>query len=318
MTELDNLSAFVAQKIEGFNFPKEPVNLYDPLRYFMTLGGKRMRPILTLMSADLFGVQKEESIHAALAIELFHNFSLIHDDIMDNAPVRRGKTTVHEKWNNNCAILSGDVLFVEAYKQLAFYKDERLAQLFDRFNTTAQEVCEGQQMDMDFETRNTVSKAEYIEMIRLKTSVLLGCALEFGAILGQQSTEVCQHIYSFGVDLGLAFQIQDDLLDLYADPDKFGKQVGGDILTNKKTLLLISALATNDSRVLAMMQANPDQAKIETAKSLFLELGIVSKMEEEIAAYYAKAMNELGQLNLSNEQLAPLYSLADFLIKREY
>jgi geranylgeranyl diphosphate synthase type II len=318
MTELDNLSAFVAQKIEGFNFPKEPVNLYDPLRYFITLGGKRMRPILTLMSADLFGIQKEESIHAALAIELFHNFSLIHDDIMDNAPVRRGKTTVHEKWNNNCAILSGDVLFVEAYKQLAFYKDERLAQLFDRFNTTAQEVCEGQQMDMDFEKRNTVSKAEYIEMIRLKTSVLLGCALEFGAILGQQSTEVCQHIYSFGVDLGLAFQIQDDLLDLYADPDKFGKQVGGDILTNKKTLLLISALATNDSRVLAMMQANPDQAKIETAKSLFLELGIVSKMEEEIAAYYAKAMNELGQLNLSNEQLAPLYSLADFLIKREY
>ena len=318
MTELDKLSAFVAQQIEAINFPKEPVNLYDPLRYFMTLGGKRMRPILTLMSAELFGVKHEESIHAALAVELFHNFSLIHDDIMDNAPVRRGKTTVHEKWNNNCAILSGDVLFVEAYKQLGQYKDQRLALLFDRFNTTAQEVCEGQQLDMDFETRNTVSKAEYIEMIRLKTSVLLGCALEFGAILGQQSPEVCQHIYSFGVDLGLAFQIQDDLLDLYADPEKFGKQVGGDILTNKKTLLLITALETNDSRVLAMMQAKPDQAKIETAKSLFLELGIVSKMEGEIAAYYEKAMNELAQLNLSKEQLAPLYSLAEYLIQREH
>ena len=318
MTELDKLSAFVAQQIEGFNFPKEPVNLYDPLRYFMTLGGKRMRPFLTLMSADLFGVQKEESIHAALAIELFHNFSLIHDDIMDNAPVRRGKTTVHEKWNNNCAILSGDVLFVEAYKQLGHYKDQRLAQLFDRFNTTAQEVCEGQQLDMDFETRTTVSESEYIEMIRLKTSVLLGCALEFGAILGKQSSEVCQHIYSFGVDLGLAFQIQDDLLDLYADPEKFGKQVGGDILTNKKTLLLITALATKDQRVVDMMDAAPNQDKIEMAKSLFLELGIVSKMEEEIARYYDKAMYELALLKQPKEKLAPLYALADFLIKREH
>lgn len=318
MTELDKLSAFVAQQIEGFKFPKEPVNLYDPLRYFMTLGGKRMRPILTLMSADLFGVQKEESIHAALAIEFFHNFSLIHDDIMDNAPVRRGKTTVHEKWNNNCAILSGDVLFVEAYKQLGHYKDQRLAQLFDRFNTTAQEVCEGQQLDMDFETRTTVSESEYIEMIRLKTSVLLGCALEFGAILGQQSPKVCQHIYSFGVDLGLAFQIQDDLLDLYADPEKFGKQVGGDILTNKKTLLLITAIATNDQRVVDMMHAAPNQDKIESAKSLFLELGIAAKMETEIAAYYDKAMHELALLNQPKEKLAPLYALADFLIKREH
>lgn len=318
MTELDKLSAFVAQQIEGFNFPQEPVNLYDPLRYFMTLGGKRMRPILTLMSADLFGVQKEESIHAALAIELFHNFSLIHDDIMDNAPVRRGKTTVHEKWNNNCAILSGDVLFVEAYKQLGHYTDQRLAQLFDRFNTTAQEVCEGQQLDMDFETRTSVSESEYIEMIRLKTSVLLGCALEFGAILGLQSPEVCQHIYSFGVDLGLAFQIQDDLLDLYADPEKFGKQVGGDILTNKKTLLLITALATNDQRVVDMMHAAPNQDKIETAKSLFLELGIAAKMEAEIAAYYDKAMHELALLQQPKEKLAPLYALADFLIKREH
>lgn len=318
MTGLDKLSAFVATKIDTLNFPQEPANLYEPLRYFMTLGGKRMRPILTLMSADLFGVQKEESIHAALAIELFHNFSLIHDDIMDNAPVRRGKTTVHEKWNNNCAILSGDVLFVEAYKQLGYYKDQRLAQLFNRFNTTAQEVCEGQQLDMDFETRTMVSESEYIEMIRLKTSVLLGCALEFGAILGQQSPAICQHIYAFGVDLGLAFQIQDDLLDLYADPEKFGKQVGGDILTNKKTLLLITALATNDQRVVDMMNATPDQAKIETAKSLFSELGIVEKMEAKIASYYDKAMHELKQLNLAEEKLAPLHALADFLIKREH
>ena len=318
MKELENYIAFVEEKATAHPFRPTPENLYDPLRYFMTLGGKRMRPVLTLMSAELFNIPKDESIHAALAIEFFHNFSLIHDDIMDLAPVRRGKTTVHEKWNNNIAILSGDVLFVEAYQQLAQYTDERLSPLLKRFNETAIEVCEGQQMDMDFESRTVVSEEEYIEMIRLKTSVLLGCALEFGAILGRQNEAQRKLVYDFGVNLGIAFQIQDDILDLYADPDKFGKQVGGDILSNKKTLMLIEALKTKDSRVsgLLAMEANPE--KIETAKALFEELGIRKIVQEKQNSYYDKAIQQLEEMNLTDNQIIPLRSLAQFLVRREH
>ncbi len=318
MKQLENYIAFVEQKASSYRFSSTPQNLYDPLRYFMTLGGKRMRPVLTLMSAELFNVPKEESIHAALAIEFFHNFSLIHDDIMDLAPVRRGKTTVHEKWNQNIAILSGDVLFVEAYQQLAKYTDERLSPLLTRFNETAIEVCEGQQMDMDFESRENVSEEEYIEMIRLKTSVLLGCALEFGAILGRQSIEQRKLVVDFGVNLGIAFQIQDDILDLYADPDKFGKQVGGDILSNKKTLLLIEALKTQDQRVSDLLTMTPDQIKINSAKILFEELGIRKMVEQKQDFFYDKAIQQLNELNLSENQKSPLYSLAEFLVKREH
>jgi geranylgeranyl diphosphate synthase type II len=318
MKQLEDFIAFVEQKASAHQFASSPENLYDPLRYFLTLGGKRMRPVLTLMSAELFHIPKEESIHAALAVEFFHNFSLIHDDIMDLAPVRRGKTTVHEKWNQNIAILSGDVLFVEAYQQLAKYTDERLSPLLKRFNETAIEVCEGQQMDMDFESRENVSEKEYIEMIRLKTSVLLGCALEFGAILGRQSIEQRKLVYDFGVNLGIAFQIQDDILDLYADPDKFGKQVGGDILSNKKTLLLIEALKTQDKRVSDLLTMNSDQAKIDQAKSLFEELGIRKLVEEKQDKFYDKAIQQLNELNISEDQKAPLYSLAQFLVKREH
>lgn len=318
MKQLQELVSFVESKIENHSFPAKPANLYDPLRYFTTLGGKRMRPVLTLMSGQLFGIQKEESIHAALCIELFHNFSLIHDDIMDDAPTRRGKTTVHEKWNSNIAILSGDVLFVEAYQQLTHYSDGRLSKLLKRFNETAIEVCEGQQMDMDFETRDLVSEEEYIEMIRLKTSVLLGCALEFGAILGRQSPEQCKLLYDYGVNLGIAFQIQDDILDLYADPEKFGKQVGGDILSNKKTLMLIEALKTNDTRVQQLLQMSPNQAKIDFAKELFLELKIKNIVEQKQNAYYDLALSQMNNLNLSESIKQPLFDLATFLIRREH
>lgn len=318
MKELENYIAFVEEKAATHPFHPAPENLYDPLRYFMTLGGKRMRPVLTLMSAELFNIPKEESIYAALAIEFFHNFSLIHDDIMDLAPVRRGKATVHEKWNQNIAILSGDVLFVEAYQQLTNYTDERLSPLLKRFNETAIEVCEGQQMDMDFESRATVSEEEYIEMIRLKTSVLLGCALEFGAILGRQDVMQRKLVYDFGVNLGIAFQIQDDILDLYADPDKFGKQVGGDILSNKKTLLLIEALKTNDYRVSDLIRMEASQVKIDTAKALFEELGIRKIVEQKQDAYYDKAMQQLHALKLDENQKLPLFALAQFLVKREH
>src|SRR6218665_2463929 len=277
----------------------------------MTLGGKRMRPILTLMGAEMFGIKKEESIYAALAIEFFHNFSLIHDDIMDVAPLRRGKETGHEKWNTNVAILSGDALFVEGFQNLEKYPDDRLPLLLKKFNDTALEVCEGQQMDMDFETKATVSADEYLEMIRLKTSVLLGCAFEFGAILGRQNEEIRSRLYNFGVSLGIAFQIQDDILDLYADPEKFGKQVGGDILSNKKTLLLIHAFETRDHRVadLIAMEANP--AKIETAKVLLAELGCVETVSLVKEKYHQEALRELDTLGVLGLNVQPLRALSE-------
>jgi len=321
MTELHTFGAFIETAVSTYSMPQHPANLYDPLRYFMTLGGKRIRPTLTLMSAELFGVSKEESLPAALCIEYFHNFSLIHDDIMDAAPVRRGQPTVHTRWNDSIAILSGDVLFVEAYNQLAHYTDERLSPLLIRFNQTAREVCEGQQFDMDFETATVVSEAEYIEMIRLKTAVLLGCALEFGAILGKQDTRTCQLIYDFGVQLGIAFQIQDDLLDLYADPEKFGKQVGGDILSNKKTLLLLTAqriaAASNDPRVTALLNMEATAQKVEFAQVLFDELGADAAVIQTMNEYYEQSLKALAQLEVEESYKKPLMQLANFLMNRE-
>ena len=321
MNELQVLGSYIEEQISGFEFPDSPGNLYDPLRYFMTLGGKRMRPILTIIGGQLFGVSKEESIHAALAVEFFHNFSLIHDDIMDAAPVRRGKSTVHEKWNSNIAILSGDVLFTEAYKQLAHYKDDRLSPLLNRFNETAVEVCQGQQLDMDFETADSVSEAAYIEMIRLKTSVLVGCAFEFGAILGRADDQTRTLLYDFGVELGIAFQIQDDILDLYADLDKFGKQVGGNILSNKKTLLLLKAqeLATSasDLRVKELLEMESSSSKINFAKSLFTELKAVEATREIQDFHYSKALRSLEAMPVNDQLKQPLRNLADFLMNRE-
>ena len=322
MNDISALSRFIEDEISAHAFPAAPANLYDPLRYFMTLGGKRMRPVLTLIGGSLFDVPANESIHAALAIEFFHNFSLIHDDIMDAAPVRRGKPTVHQKWDANIAILSGDVLFTEAYKQLAHYRDERLADLLTRFNDTAIEVCQGQQPDMDFETASSVSEEAYIEMIRLKTSVLLGCALEFGAILGRADVPTRKLLYDFGVELGIAFQIQDDLLDLYADPEKFGKQVGGDVLANKKTLLLLTAQRQadqqQDDRVKALFVMDKSEAKVETARILFNELGATDFVKAAQQQHYDKALQSLEALPLPDAKKEPLRQLAAFLMNREY
>ena len=321
MIALQDLGAFVEKAVADYQFPQQPENLYDPLRYFMQLGGKRIRPVLTLMGGHLFGVPREESLPAALSIEFFHNFSLIHDDIMDQAPVRRGKPTVHTKWNANIAILSGDVLFTEAYEQLTHYRDERLADLLSCFNRTAREVCEGQQMDMDFEALGDVSEEEYIEMIRLKTSVLLGCALEFGAIIARKDEETRAHLRDFGVQLGIAFQIQDDWLDLYADPDKFGKQVGGDILANKKTLLLLVArhlaAQNGDNRVEALLAMEASAEKVQLAQELFRELGADQLILRTMDMYYKQAMAQLEEIAVSNEQKAPLRELAAFLMNRE-
>lgn len=321
MNTIENYSKLIEKEIATFSFPSSPANLYDPLRYFMTLGGKRMRPMLTLMSAKLFHKSEAESMNAALAVELFHNFSLIHDDIMDEAPLRRAKQTVHEKWNSNIAILSGDVLFVKAYELICKNPSHLIPALMQVFNRTAIEVCEGQQMDMDFETRNDVSSEEYIEMIRLKTSVLLGCALEMGAILGETSAENRKALYDFGVHLGIAFQIQDDLLDLYGNPEKVGKKVGGDVLANKKTLLSILAKTNASDEQLERLDSlqreeNPTEKLTQTI-SIFESLSIQEQCKNEMSKHYTQAMKALSKLS-ANISYQELEELAEFLFHRDY
>src|ERR1700712_3291104 len=242
MKKLTDLQAIISNEVKQLNFPEYPAALYEPIKYILSLGGKRMRPALLLMACDLFGGDLKKAISPALAIEVFHNFTLMHDDIMDNAPLRRGKITVHERWNPNVGILSGDVMLIEGYKLMMQVDDHLLRPILNIFNETAVGVCEGQQIDMEFETRNDVAIDEYITMIRLKTAVVLGGALKIGAIIGGAGVNDAALIHTFGEQLGIAFQLQDDILDVYGNPEKFGKQVAGDILANKKTFLLIKAL----------------------------------------------------------------------------
>ncbi|MEX1192468.1 MAG: polyprenyl synthetase family protein [Brumimicrobium sp.] len=313
---------FLEKKINELDFPTAPKNLYDPLRYFLTLGGKRTRPTLTLLGCSLFGEPGIKAVNAAVAIELFHNFTLIHDDIMDDAPLRRGKPTVHERWSNSIGILSGDVLFVEAYKQLAMHETDVLPALLKIFSRTAKEVCEGQQMDMDFEERDDVSIDEYIEMIRLKTSVLLGAALEMGAVIAKANDNDIAKIYEFGMNVGLAFQLQDDVLDLYADPDKFGKQVGGDILSNKKTFLLLKAYEvaneTQKKELNLILKEKTGEDKVSSARELFNELGVKEVAQKKMNAYYQSALENMAEINVSDECKEPLLSLAAYLMNREH
>ena len=315
------LQALIEEKIEAVCFPADPANLYAPLNYFMTLGGKRTRPLLTLLGCDLFGKPGESAVNAAIAVELFHNFTLIHDDIMDEAPLRRGMSTVHTKWNENIAILSGDVLFVKAFEFLSNNDVRVLPQLIAVFTRTAAEVCEGQQMDMDFESRQDVTIEEYIEMIRLKTSVLLGAALEMGAIIAEASEEDKRLLYEFGMNVGIAFQLKDDILDLYADPDKFGKQVGGDILSNKKTFLLLTAEqnanSTQRSELKKIMDEFAGEEKIEAAKNLFDELGIQELAMDRMKEYYAAAKTAMDKISVPESAKQELLGIADYLMNRE-
>ena len=312
------LEGFIHQfenEISIFNLPQEPKNLYDPLRYFFRLGGKRLRPVLTLITAQNFGSKGNNALHSAMAIELFHNFSLIHDDIMDEAPFRRGEETVHKKWNNHIAILSGDVLLVKAYESLAKCDAKYLPSLLNLFNKTAAEVCEGQQMDMDFETRESVSEEEYIEMIRLKTSVLLGCAIQFGGIVSEIDEDMQNALYNFGQYIGIAFQIKDDLLDLYGESAKVGKQIGGDVLSDKKTLLSIKAKEFGcDTKKLAQITENSQ--RILEAQKQFEEIGAKKYVEEAMQRYLSKAISSLEQLPTNHKSL---YSeFASFLVTRSY
>jgi geranylgeranyl diphosphate synthase, type II len=311
----------IEESIQHFSFPQTPENLYQPLRYFLALGGKRIRPTLTLLAAELFGTEKENALPSALAVEIFHNFSLIHDDIMDEAPLRRKQQTVHEKWNLPIAILSGDVLLIKAYQELAKQNAEHIPNLLNCFNQMAVEVCEGQQKDMDFESELEISIPDYIDMIRLKTSVLLGCALQMGAIVANASEENQRLIYDFGVNIGIAFQIQDDILDLYADPEKFGKQVGGDVLSNKKTFLLLKAFElANDSQkseLTSLLEAEKNQEKIEKVRAIFDTLEVKQEARKKMDFYYEQAMSSLQQINVAEETKQTLLELAAYLLHRE-
>ncbi len=296
------------QYLEQQIYNKEPVNLYLPIKYTLENGGKRVRPLLVLRSAKSFGVNTEMALPAASAIEIFHNFTLLHDDIMDAAPIRRGKPTVHRKWDENTAILSGDTMLVWAYKMLEAYDGSVYKQLNQLLNQTAIEVCEGQQMDMDFETRQDVEIPEYIEMIRLKTAVLLGAALQFGGILAQVAPSDIKNIADFGVQLGLAFQIQDDYLDTFGHKETFGKRIGGDILDRKKTFLYITALqkAMPDDRAklleLFQNQQISDDDLIHQTVRIFQKYQVDKVAQDQIEVYTQAALSALKQTHLPEKE----------------
>ncbi len=321
--------AFIAAleaEIHQQSLGETPQELYDPIRYLMQLGGKRIRPVLCLLSYSLFKADWQKVVNPALAIEIFHNFTLMHDDIMDKAPLRRGKQTVHEKWNDNIAILSGDVMLVNAYQYLNQCQHLTLAEyqhVVLRFNRTAAEVCEGQQMDMNFESRDQVRVDEYIEMIRLKTSVLIGLSMEMGGLLAGVDAAKARILYEIGECIGLGFQLKDDLLDVYGDPEKFGKQVGGDILANKKTYLLIRALETARGESALSLQhwltaVQPDPVeKVRAITALYSELGIRAEAEEKINEYFDQAFQSIDRLNLNSGQKEALGKFLSGLVDRE-
>lgn len=316
------LQQIIENAIQNVTYPSHPERLYQPISYIMSLGGKRIRPALVLMAADLFGADLDKAIPAALAIETFHNFTLIHDDIMDNAPLRRGKPSVHEKWGVNNAILSGDVMMVESNKHLSMLDTAVLKDALHTFNATAQGVCEGQQLDMEFEERDFVSIEEYINMIRLKTAVLLGGAMKLGAQVAGATAEQAKQLYQFGENIGIAFQLQDDILDVYGDPEKFGKQVGGDIIANKKTLLLLKLKElAGDSDLLELEKQSVSkdfEDKISNTTLLYNKYNIRELATTEMRNYSEKAFNALSALAVPEERKRELILLSNQLMNREH
>lgn len=313
------LQQIIQDAIAKLAYPSKPVDLYAPIKYIMSLGGKRIRPVIVLMATELFTDELLKAIDVALAIETFHNFTLVHDDIMDNAPLRRGKQTVHEKWGVNNAILSGDVMMVESNKHLSKVDVSVLKPVLDTFNQTAQGVCEGQQLDMEFETRDNVSIAEYIEMIRLKTAVLLGGAMKLGAIVGGADEKNACLLYQFGENLGVAFQLQDDILDVYGDPEKFGKQVGGDIISNKKTFLHLTAKALVRSEELPILLGDHEntEVKVKAVTQLYNSYQVKEQASLEMEKYLAKAYQALDQIAVAEDRKEYLRLLAKQIMERE-
>lgn len=310
---------YLNEKIET----KEPKNLYEPITYILNLGGKRLRPVLVLMSAEIFDTPFKKALDAALAIEVFHNFSLVHDDIMDDAPIRRGKATVHEKWDLNTGILSGDAMLINAYQLFENYEGSTFKELAQLFTRTAIQVCEGQQYDIDFESREDVEIDDYLKMIEYKTAVLVGASLQMGAIVAGASEECKNALYEYGRLLGIAFQLQDDYLDAFGDPDTFGKQLGGDIIENKKTFLYLKALENSgklDANNLEdLYSINPMDArgKIEAVKTIFEESGAAELTRTEIKKYTNDAFKVLDGIDLPENNKALLRQFGTSLMDRE-
>ena len=308
--------------LEAKDWVTEPKNLYEPIDYILKLGGKRMRPILTLMAADIFAGDYKKAMPAALAIEVFHNFTLVHDDIMDDAPLRRGKETVHEKWDISTGILSGDAMLILAYQYFENYEPVVFQKLAKLFSKTALEVCDGQQLDVDFETRKDVTIDEYINMIRLKTSVLVAAALKMGAIVAEADEENANLIYDFGLNLGLAFQLQDDYLDTFGDPETFGKQVGGDIIENKKTFLYLKTLDVADKATVKKIKyfyrrkLKDNNIKITEVTRIFKINDIPFLIKEEIEDYTQKAFATLAEMNITEANKQNLKAFGLWLMNR--
>jgi geranylgeranyl diphosphate synthase, type II len=321
MHSFEELSLVFKEKFEVAHFPKEPATLYDPNNYFLTIGGKRVRPVMCLMGNELFGEIIPDAYHVSTAIELFHNFTLIHDDIMDKAPLRRGMQTVHEKYDASTALLAGDVMLVRAYDYLNKIKTVYIHQVLHLFNKTAKEVCEGQQLDMDFEKQDEVSMDQYLKMIELKTSVSLAASLQSGAVLGGAGEGNQRHLYEFGRNLGIAFQVQDDYLDAFGDPEKFGKKVGGDIIANKKTFLMIHARevapAARKKELLQLLKTNPAD-KVDKVLDIFKDCGIDKWAVDLKKKYTGIAFQHLEDIAVMNIRKEPLIKLAEYLVRREY
>ena len=323
MKTADEFLQLINRYLDSLPYDRKPASLYAPIKYVLSMGGKRIRPTLMLLAYNLFKDDPEKILSSACALETYHNYTLLHDDLMDNADVRRGQPTVHKKWNANLAVLSGDSMLVLAYQRM-IECDSHLAEVLHLFTETALEIGEGQQMDMEFETRNDVREEEYIEMIRLKTSVLLACAMKIGALLADAPADDADNLYRFGEKIGLAFQLQDDYLDVYGDPAVFGKAIGGDIVSNKKTYMLINAFNRADNAQRAELERwiratdFDRQEKVKAVTGLYDEMGIDRLAQQKIAGYFNESKTYLDRVDVSDERKSELMRYAQRMMKRRY
>lgn len=324
MKTADEILKMVNEFLDHLSYDRKPESLYEPIKYVLSMGGKRIRPTLMLLAYNLYKENPEDILMNACALETYHNYTLLHDDLMDNADMRRGHLTVHKKWNDNTAILSGDSMLVLAFQRMMQCDEKHLKDILDLFTVTALEIGEGQQYDMEFETRNDVKEEEYIEMIRLKTSVLLACALKIGAILADASAEDAENLYKFGEQIGLAFQLQDDYLDVYGDSKVFGKEIGGDITSNKKTYMLINAFnkanAAQREELTRWVSARDfdRNEKVDAVTHLYNEIGIDQLAQDKIAYYFAQSKKYLDAVNVPEEKKEELRKYAQKMMKRQY
>lgn len=324
MYTFNEVLTIVNREVEQINWKREPTGLYEPIEYILSLGGKRLRPAITLMACNLYSDEIMKALKPSIGLEIFHNFTLLHDDIMDRADMRRGKPTVHKKWNDNTAILSGDVMQIEAYKWIACAPEVLLKKILDIFSKTAAEICEGQQFDMEFEQQSDVSIEQYIEMIRLKTAVLIAAGCQIGALIGGSDDEDAENLYDFGNNIGIAFQLKDDMLDVYGNEASFGKKIGGDILCNKKTYLLINALKLAEGREkeelhywIGKNDSEHQHEKIRAVTEIYNRLGVKEVCQKAMVHYYNLAISSIDKVKVPEERKEELKKLAQKLMSRD-